>query len=549
MVPVLKKAARTLSVVTASALRCRRFAAVSYSCGVSSEPLRGLSIGATLDIVAAANPARRAVVVPSQPRFGRGLTYAQLLEKTNAIAAGLLRLGIMPGDKVALWSPNCAEWVVAQMACAKAGLILVSINPASRASELEYALRKVACKALIMASLDASTDYVSILAGVVPEVISAHSPAGLHSVRLPSLKHIVVLDHSATSTPAHSQLPARSHPPGAHTWGDLTRMAGPADLADMQSIAGSVDADDLCAVQVSAALSRVEIACPTHICTPCDLQYTSGTTGSPKAAGLSHHNVLNNALLATASQGLTSDDTILCNVPMFHCFGQVLASLGILSRGGALLMPSPRFDAELSLRAAAAEGATSLYAVPTMVIRLLQSPLFPEVRGSAFELREMERGACCLHASVIRGLVISFGAAATPNLWAPAHRDPGGKHSPRFARAGARYRVGPPWDHNWVRRHGFHAKATHVATYVPYSCFSGGCRYGMTETSPLSFQTTPSDPEWARCETVGRVLPHTEAKIVDPATGRVVPRGTIGELATRGCVDLRCKGQALYRDA
>lgn len=269
MLPV-SKAARTVVVAAASALQCRRFAALSYACGVSSEPLHGLSIGATLDIVAAANPARRAVVVPSQPRFGRGLTYAQLLEKTNAIAAGLLRLGLGPGNKVALWSPNCAEWVVAQMACAKAGLVLVSINPASRASELEYALRKVECQALIMASVDASTDYVSILADIVPEVTSVHSPAGLHSARLPSLKHIIVLDPSATSTPAHSRLPARGHPPGAHTWGDVVRMAGPADLADMQSIAASIDADDLCAVQVGAALSRVEIVCPIHIHPPCD---------------------------------------------------------------------------------------------------------------------------------------------------------------------------------------------------------------------------------------------------------------------------------------
>ncbi len=405
----------------------------SYVHGVSATPLFGETIGSNLERAVARWPDREAVVVCHQ---GIRWTYAALNEAVDRLAAGLLALELEPGQRVGMWAPNSIEWVTTQFATAKAGLILVNINPAYRLSELEYALNKVGCSALITAETFKSSDYIAMLRELLPELDGA-GPGALKSERIPGLRTVVRLGEAPTA--------------GMFNYAEVAAGGGAAERKRLGDLAGQLQFDD-----------------------PINIQFTSGTTGTPKASVLTHHNILNNAYFAAQQMRFSERDRLCVPVPMYHCFGMVLGSLLCLTHGAAMVYPSAGFDAHATLEAIAAERCTALHGVPTMFIAELEDPDFEH-----FDLSSLRTG-------------IIAGAPCPTELM---HRLIEQMHLPEIT-------IG----------------------------------YGMTETGPLSFQTAPDDPIDRRIETVGRVLPHTEVKIVDE-TGRVVPRGQPGELLTRGyCV-------------
>jgi fatty-acyl-CoA synthase len=384
----------------------------SYASGPSDAPLLGDTIGDDLDRTAAAHPDREALV---EVQTGRRWTYAQLREEVDAVALGLLAAGAAKGDRLGIWSPNVAEWTLVQYATAKLGVILVTINPAYRTHELEFVLKQAGISVLVAATSFKTSDYAAMIEQVRPDC--------------PDLRRVVLI-----GTPSWEELVA----PGR-----------------------TGDADELARRQ--AVLSPDD---------PINIQYTSGTTGFPKGATLSHHNILNNGYNVGRLCGYTPEDRVCIPVPFYHCFGMVMGNLACTSHGATMVIPGPGFDPKATLHAVAAERCTSLYGVPTMFIAELNDPDFGSYDLSSLRTGIMAGSPCPVE--VMKQVVDRMGM-------------------------------------------------TEVTI----------C-YGMTETSPVSTQTRADDSLDRRVSTVGRVHPHLEVKVIDPETGLTVPRGQPGELCTRG---------------
>ena len=402
----------------------------SYVHGASEVPLIGETIGQFFDAVCDKHAARPALVVRHQKVR---LTYGELRNEVDKLAAGLLTLGLQPGDRIGIWSPNNSEWVLTQFATAKAGLILVNINPAYRIAELEYALNKVGCKALILAERFKTSDYVGMLRELAPELGHA-TPGKLESARLPALRSVVLLGDSWH--------------PGTFKFSEILSRGGEAEAKRIAELAPILQFDE-----------------------PINIQFTSGTTGFPKGATLSHHNILNNGFFIGEAQRLTDRDRVCIPVPLYHCFGMVLGNLACITHGAAMVYPSEGFDPLASLEAVEAERCTALYGVPTMFIAELGHPEFKH-----FDLSSLRTGIM----------------------------------------------AGSPCPIEVMKRCVSEMNMSEVTI-----------AYGMTETSPVSTQTSYDDPLERRVGTVGRIHPHVEIKIVD-TDGRIVPPGTPGELCTRG---------------
>ncbi len=403
----------------------------SYVSGASAVPLLGLTIGEAFDRTVARFPEREALVSRHQ---GLRYTWASLREAVDHCARGLMALGIAKGDRVGIWSPNRAEWAITQFAAAKIGAILVNVNPAYRLHELEYALNQSTCAALVLSPSFRATSYLAMLESLCPELARC-SPGQLDSHRLPSLHHVIVLGEVAV--------------PGAWTWGQVLAQAEAVSPADLAARQAEQDFDD-----------------------PVNIQYTSGTTGSPKGATLSHHNILNNGFFVAELQGFTERDRLCVPVPLYHCFGCVMGNLGCVTHGACIVYPSEAFEPGAVLEACEAERCTALYGVPTMFIAELEHADF-----DGFDLSSLRTGMM----------------------------------------------AGSPCPVQVMRQvmERMHMREVEIA-------------YGMTETSPVSFQTRLDDPIERRVGTVGQIHPHVEVKIVDPASGHTVPRGVAGELLTRG---------------
>ena len=400
---------------------------ISYACGTSDVPLLGKCIGQVLMETAARVPSRDALIVcHEQLRF----TYHELLQQVERTARALLSLGIAKGDRVGIWSTNCAQWVISQFAAASIGAILVNINPANRNREMEYVLRQSECQTLIFASGFRDVDYLSILHEICPDLASGECGSAL-----PDLHHLIFLGGNA--------------PVGTLAWDEFLQQGEGVGRDALEQRGCELDFDD-----------------------PINIQYTSGTTGSPKGATLSHHNIVNNACLIANVLRFTEQDRLCIPVPFYHCFGMVMANMACVLTGAAMVLPAPYFDAGATLRAVAAERCTALYGVPTMFVAELQHPEFYN-----FDLQSLRTGIM----------------------------------------------AGSPCPIEVMKR---------VLTQM--HCGEMTIAYGLTESSPVITQTSPEDPIERRVASVGKVLPHTEMKIVDPISGRTVPLGEQGELYTRG---------------
>ncbi len=404
--------------------------ALSYMHGASEVPLIGETIGSNFDRSVARWAERPGLIVRQQ---GIRWSYRELGEKVDAFAAGLVALGLEAGERIGIWSPNNAEWVVTQFATAKAGLILVNINPAYRLSELEYALNKVGCRALITATSFKSSDYVGMINTLAPELRSA-LPGRLKAARLPELEMVIQIGAETA--------------PGAIPFDSVYAMGSASHRKRLDELAGRLQFDDAI-----------------------NIQFTSGTTGAPKGATLTHHNILNNGFFIGEAMKLTEQDKLCIPVPLYHCFGMVLGNLACTTHGTAMVYPGEGFDPLATLQTVAEEHCTGLHGVPTMFIAQLDHPEFKR-----FDLSSLRTG-------------IMAGAPCPIEVMRRCIRE-------------------------------MHLSEITIA-------------YGMTETSPVSTQTTTDDSVERRVSTVGRVQPHIEIKIVD-SEGRVVPRGVPGEFCTRG---------------
>jgi fatty-acyl-CoA synthase len=406
---------------------------LSYVHGVSEIPLLGETVGALFDRTAADFPDAEALIVRHQ---GIRWTYADLKREVDALAAGLIALGLEPGERIGIWAPNDAEWVVAQFATAKAGLVLVNVNPAYRPGELEYALTAVGCAALITAPTLKSSDYIAMLRELLPE-LDESEPGKLSAGRIPTLRWVIRLGEEQS--------------PGILNFDEIAERGGPVERSRLDELARLLQFDD-----------------------PINIQFTSGTTGTPKAATLTHHNIVNNAYFVGRQMRFSTQDRLCIPVPMYHCFGMVLGTLCSVAHGATMVFPLRSFDARANLQAIQEERCTALHGVPTMFIAALDEPDF-----ASFDLGTLRTG-------------IMAGAPCPVELMKRVMSE-------------------------------MHLSQITIA-------------YGMTETGPVSFETSVDDPIARRVETVGRVLPHVEIKVVDDA-GRIVPRGVPGELKTRGyCV-------------
>jgi fatty-acyl-CoA synthase len=403
---------------------------MSFVSGTKEQPLIHQTIGDVLQQSVDRWADKEAIVVRHQ---GIRWSYRQLGEAVDAFAAGLLALNLEPGDRVGIWSPNNIEWVIAQFASAKAGLILVNINPAYRKSELSYTLSKVACKALILASAFKSSDYIGMLNEIAPAIADSQ-PGQLNLVDLPELKSLIVISNTPVA--------------GMFLFKDIAAMA-PAD-AKQQLVARAL------AAQPDDAIN---------------IQFTSGTTGLPKGATLTHFNVVNNGYFTAQAMRLTENDRLCIPVPLYHCFGMVLGVLACVTHGATMIFPSEAFEPLAVLEAVSEESCTALHGVPTMFIAELEHPDFHK-----FDLSNLRTGIM----------------------------------------------AGAPCPIEVMRKVISDMNMTEVTI-----------AYGMTETSPVSFQSATDDPLGKRVSTVGRIHPHVEVKIIDDS-GEVVPRGTSGELCTRG---------------
>ena len=402
----------------------------SYVHGASSQALIGDTIGRYFDAACARHGLRDAIVVRHQ---GVRLSYAALREQVDALAASFMRLGLQPGERIGIWSPNSLEWLLMQFATAKAGLVLVNINPAYRRAELEYALAKVGCSALVLAPAFKSSDYLGLLHEIVPE-LACCVPGALRSARLPALRLVIRLGRDTT--------------PGLLNFDSLLIAPTPDERAALQALGERL--------QFDAAVN---------------IQFTSGTTGSPKGATLSHHNLINNGFFTGEAIRLVPGDRVCIPVPLYHCFGMVMGNLGALTHGATMVYPSEAFDPLATLRAVSEERCTALYGVPTMFIAQLDHPDFAQHDLGTLRTGIMAGSPCPVE--VMKAVIERM-----------------------------------------------HLRDVTIA-------------YGMTETSPVSFQSAVGDSIERRVSTVGRVHPHCEVKLVDDA-GCIVPRGTRGELCTRG---------------
>jgi fatty-acyl-CoA synthase len=383
----------------------------SYSQGVSTTPLVGETIGENLRRTAARFPDREALVVRSQ---GVRLTYGALEAEVRRVARGLMARGIEKGDRVGIWAPNRVEWVLAQYATATMGAVLVNINPAYKTAELEHALKQSGVSVLIAARAFRTSDF----AGMIEEVRG----------RCPALREVIILETG---------------------WQALLDGAAQVSEADLAAREATLEPDDAI-----------------------NIQYTSGTTGFPKGATLTHHNILNNGFFVGEGQRLTEADRVCIPVPFYHCFGMVLGNLACTTHGAAMVIPGEAFDPLLVLETVAAERCTALYGVPTMFIGILDHPRLGEFSFESLRTGIMAGSPCPVEVM----------------------------------------------------------KKVQTRLHMPEVTIC----YGMTETSPVSTQTAVDDPLEKRTGTVGRIHPHIEVKIVEPGSGRVVPRGTPGELCTRG---------------
>ena len=398
--------------------------------GASQPALLEDTIGEALLRAARSWPDQEALVSVHQ---GIRWTYRQFADEVDRLAAGFLALRLEKGDRVGVWAPNCAEWTLVQFATARVGLIQVNINPAYRLSEVEYTLNKVGVKALVCARAFKTSDYVGMINELAPEI--ATSPPGeLQSKRLPELRSVVQIGGSPG--------------PGWFAFADLAARATPAHVAKVEAIAATLDRNDAI-----------------------NIQFTSGTTGLPKGATLSHRNILNNALFSGVGMGLKPGDRLLIPVPLYHCFGMVLGNLACITHGAAMIYSAEGYDPLSVLKTVEAEKCTGLHGVPTMFIAELEHPDF-----DTFDLSSLRTG-------------IMAGSPCPIEVMKKV-----------------------------IDRMHMHQV---------------GIGYGMTETSPISFQTAIDDPLERRVSTVGRVQPHLEVKIVDES-GATVPRGQPGELCTRG---------------
>ncbi|MGR3908599.1 AMP-binding protein [Burkholderia sp. SR8] len=404
---------------------------LSYVRGTTDVPLSDATISRFLLDTAGRFPERPAVVFREQQvRW----TWREFAHEIDVLAAGLAALGIVKGDCVGIWSPNRSEWLLTQFATARIGAVLVNINPAYRLAELEYALNKVGCKAVIAAERFKSSAYVEMLQTIAPELAGA-TPGDLHAARVPSLRTIVSMGDTA--------------PAGMFRFADvMARGRDTLDVARLDAIGATLASTD-----------------------PINIQFTSGTTGSPKGATLTHRNVVNNARSIAMAMRFTEQDSLCIPVPLYHCFGMVLAVLACVSTGAAMVFPGEAFDPVATLAAVAEERCTALHGVPTMFIAELDHPDFAK-----FDLSTLRTGIM----------------------------------------------AGSPCPIETMKR---------VVSQMHLSEIT--IAYGMTETSPVSFQSSTDDPLEKRTTTVGRIQPHLEVKIVDP-NGAIVPVGATGELCTKG---------------
>jgi fatty-acyl-CoA synthase len=403
----------------------------SYLSGTSDTPLLGMTIGDALDRTVARFPDRDALISRHQ---GLRYSWTALRDEVDRFARGLMALSIQKGDRVGIWAPNVAEWTITQYACAKVGAILVNVNPGYRLHELEYALNQSGCNTLVLAPSFRSTSYLEMMQTLCPELERA-APGQLDAHRVPALRHVIRLGEQRT--------------PGMWVWGEVMARAqevAPEALATRQA---EQEFDD-----------------------PANIQYTSGTTGNPKGATLSHHNILNNGYFVARLQGFTEQDRLCAPVPLYHCFGCVMGNLGAMTHGAAIVYPAETYDPKAVLDAVQAERCTVLYGVPTMFIGELGHPDFDQYDLTSLRTGVMAGSPCPVE--VMKQVIDKM-----------------------------------------------HMREVEIC-------------YGMTETSPVSFQSHLDDPLQKRVATVGQIHPHVEVKIIDPTSDKVVPAGMPGELLTRG---------------
>jgi len=403
----------------------------SYTNGASDKPLIGQTLGDMLDQTVARFPGNEALVSRHQ---GLRYTYLEFRQQVDRCARALMHLGVEKGQRVGIWAPNCAEWTILQFATAKVGAILVNVNPSYRLHELQYALTQSGCAFLVISPQFKSSNYTQMLYDLAPELRSAQ-PGTLEAARLPELRAVIRLGSQPSA--------------GMLTWGALLDMAGRVGEAELAQRQAEQQFDD-----------------------PINIQYTSGTTGYPKGATLSHHNVLNNGYFIGQLERFTDKDRVVIPVPLYHCFGCVLGNLAAVTHGAAMVYPGEAFDPKAVLETVQAERATALYGVPTMFIAELSHPDFSSYDFSSLRTGLMAGSPCPVEVM----------------------------------------------------------KQVKTAMHMPEVEIA----YGMTETSPVSFQTRVGAPLEKQVGTVGQVHPHVEVKIIDPVTGQIVPLGQAGELCTRG---------------
>src|SRR5690242_18905374 len=402
----------------------------SYVSGISDAPLLGETIGHALDKAVQRWGNREALVSPSH---GVRWTWREFAERVDALAAGFLTLGLQRGERIGIWSLNRPEWTLTQFAAAKAGLILVTINPAYRLSELEFALKKVGCAAIVTATAFKTSNYMEMLNTLLPE-LAGSKPGQLHAARLPALRMVIQIGGPAAA--------------GTIAFDEVAHMGGDRHRQQLAALGAALQFDD-----------------------PVNIQFTSGTTGSPKGVTLTHHNILNNGYFTGRAMRLTEQDRICIPVPLYHCFGMVMGNLASITLGATMVYPGEGFDPLITLKTIAQEKCTTLYGVPTMFIAELDHPEF-----ARFDLTSLRTG-------------IMAGAPCPIEVMKRVNNE-------------------------------MNMREVTIA-------------YGMTETSPVSFQSATDDPLERRVSTVGRIHPHVEVKIID-LEGRIVPRGERGELCTRG---------------
>jgi fatty-acyl-CoA synthase len=403
---------------------------LSFVSGTSDQSLLYRTVDEVLKAAAAEVPDRPALVVPFQ---SMRLSFAELDRQVERVARGMVACGLKAGERVGIWAPNCAEWILTMFGAARAGLVLVNINPAYRNTELEFALRLAGCRALVFAPRFKTSDYAAMLNSLIPELCSA-APGQLECAALPELRLLVQLGNTVS--------------PGTLSFDDLMACGHDLDAGVTASIEQQLDADQVF-----------------------NIQFTSGTTGTPKGATLTHFNIVNNGFFVGEGMRLTADDRVCIPVPLYHCFGMVLGVLAAMTHGAASVLSGDGFDPLAVLQTVASERCTALHGVPTMFIAELQHPRFAEFDLSSLRTGIMAGSPCPI--AVMRRVVAEM-------------------HMPEVT-----------------------------------IC------YGMTETSPVSFQSRHDDPLDRRVATVGRVHPHVQVKIIDTG-GRVTPRGTPGEILTRG---------------